>query len=192
MIAFASPSRGAKPGLWTIVWTRRSAQGWSRPQQIKGANAARTQNNLPALANVGDGLALAWNRHPPTGSLLAWEHMDTEVWMMRYRGGKWGRPLRVGPNPSKLTPNVFPSFLQDHARRWLLYWQHHQTGKDSLQAIQVGKRSAGPSAIPMKLAGYSPRITRLPAAGQYLGLWVRKGLKETDLDIAYQQFRWRN
>jgi hypothetical protein len=191
VIAFASPTRGAKPNTWTIVWTRRSARGWTRPTQIKGANAARTQNNLPALANVGDGLALAWNRHPPRGSLLAWEHMDTEIWMMRYRGGRWGRASRAAPNPSKLAPNVFPSFLEDHSDRWLLYWQHHEAGKDSLQAIPVEKRSSAPSTLPMRLAGYSPRITRLPGAAQYLGLWVKKGRKETDLDIAYQRFRWR-
>jgi hypothetical protein len=192
VIAFASPTRGSKPSVWTIVWTRRSARGWSQPSRIIGANSARTHNNLPALANVGGGLALAWNRHPQTGSLLAWEHMDTEVWLMRYRGGRWGRPVRVARNPTKQTPNVFPSFLEDHNRRWLLYWQHHEAGKDSLQAIPVEKRSIAPSTLPMKLAGYSPRITRLPGAGQYLGLWVHRGLKETDLDIAYQQFRWRS
>jgi hypothetical protein len=117
--------------------------------------------------------------------------MDTEVWLMRYRSGRWGRPIRVARNPTKQTPNVFPSFLEDHRHHWFLYWQHHEAGKDSLQAVPLDKHASDASTLPVKLAGYSPRVTRLPAAGKYLGVWVRKGVKETDLDIAYQPFRWR-
>jgi hypothetical protein len=190
VIAFASPTRGPKPNVWVVLWVRRGARGWGKPQIIKGANTTGTQNNLPALANVGDGLALAWNRHPQAGSLLAWEHMDTEIWLIRYRNGSWGRAARVAPNPSKQKPNVFPSFLQDHGHRWFLYWQHHENGKDSVQVLPLARLKSSPQKLAMKLAGYSPRVVRLPAAGEYLGVWVHKGLAETDLDIAYQLFRW--
>jgi hypothetical protein len=191
VIAWASPTRAAKNDVWILLSSRRGARGWSKPAPIKAANAANTQNNLPALANVDGELTLAWNRHPPTGSLLAWEHLDAEVWLSRYRRGAWGRAFRVAPNPSKQKPNVFPSFFQDHARRWHLYWQHHAGGRDSLQAVPANAVKSTVSKLPVKLAGYSPRITRLSTAGQYLALWVHKGATETDLDIAYQQFGWK-
>ena len=110
---------------------------------------------------------------------------------MRYRRGAWGRPARVAPNPTKTKPNVFPNYFADSSGRWFLYWQHHENGKDSLRAVPLDAVKSPPRALPMKFAGYSPRITRLPSAGKYLGLWVHQGATATDLDIAYQQFSWR-
>ena len=189
VIAFASPTRGAT-NVWRIHWTRRGARGWTRPIAIKGANTPGTHNNLPALLGIGDGLVLAWNRHPRTGSLLAWEHLDNEVWFMKYRRGAWGRPARVGRNPTKQAPNVFPNFFEDHAGRWLLYWQHHEAGRDWLQAVPVVRATSSPTDLPMRFSGYSPRVARLKAGGQYVAFWVHQGTSDVDLDIAYRHFRW--
>jgi hypothetical protein len=72
-----------------IVWSRRTADGWSRPARLAGDN--RTPDILPALAAAPDGAFAAWSRY---------DGNDYRVVVARLRGGKWQDAVTVGPRGS--------------------------------------------------------------------------------------------
>jgi hypothetical protein len=180
LIAFTSRFRD--PGMvWRIYWTKRTADGWSEPQCLSPGSH---HDNLPAL---GSRLDLAWNRNPLEGDKAAWERHDTEIWLARRAGEGWGEPQRIATGDA----NVFPWFFTDHDGVEWLSWQHDRDGRSTVRAARVDNTDTV-CTLPVGIAGYDPRIARLPTRDDYVAVWVaRNSTRKDDLDVVYEQFNWR-
>lgn len=77
-----------------IVWSRRTAEGWSTPARLADDNAV--PDITPALLTTADGVLAVWSRY---------DGNDYRLTLSRFDGERWSPATMIGPKGS-----LFPTF----------------------------------------------------------------------------------
>ncbi|HTL33627.1 MAG TPA: sialidase family protein [Kofleriaceae bacterium] len=143
---------------------------WSTPAPIVAADST-TEHFLPALANTGSELVVAWDPYDhgaqfPFAGITTGSHISL---MHSATGATWTNASDITTRQTN-SIGTMPTLFADHANVWHVAW----LAADSTGARVVERPLDVPSATPVQLPidGYSPRIVATPTPGVFLAAWV--------------------
>jgi hypothetical protein len=154
---------------------------WSSPVTIVAADSA-TEHFLPALANTGTELVVAWDPYDhsasaPYASATTGSHISL---MHSATGTTWTGASDLTTRQTSSIATM-PTLYTDHANAWHAAW----LAADSTGTRVVSVPLASPSTTPVELPidGYSPHIVATPTPGVFLAAWVGGSAGERDIYV---------
>lgn len=143
---------------------------WGSPVQVVAASGT-IEHHLPAIANVGTELVIAWNPYDksasaPWESTLSGAHVST---IRSASGGSWSAMTQLTLR-SDTGVTVSPTLYADHAGTWHAAYLFAFASTRVVRAVPLATPTA--MAVQLPLYGYSPRVVATPTPGVFLGAWV--------------------
>jgi len=154
---------------------------WSTPVDIVTAGSG-AEHFLPALANTGNELVVAWDPYDhsassPYAGLTTGSHISL---LHSATGATWtGASDLTTQQTNSIT--VMPTLYADHGGAWHAAWLVGDNTGTHVVSVPLASPSTTPAMLP--IAGYSPRIVATPTPGVFIAAWVGGSAGERDIYV---------
>jgi hypothetical protein len=183
VVAFARNTCAPPSTCYAIVAATSNDIGasWGAPVPVVTAGSG-VQHHLPAIANTGGELVVAWDpwdstAASPYASLQAGAHVSI---IHSATGATWnGTSDLTARATDRIT--VFPTLFADHDGAWHAAWLDADASGQRVVEVPLTSPSTTPATLPID--GYSPRVVATPTPGVFLAAWVAGPQNERDIYV---------
>jgi len=175
------PPPGSCFGIYASTATSAVGDAWGAPAPVVTAGAG-VEHHLPAIANVGGELQIAWDPYDDTAG-VPWESAQTgaHVSLIRDVASTGWSDARDVTARDPASVSVFPTLYADHAGAWFVAWLAAGASGQAVVEVPLDAIATAPSPLPID--GYSPRIAATPTPGVFLAAWVGGAPDEREIDV---------
>lgn len=182
VVAFARNTCPPPTCYGIAVATSADGTTWSAPAVQAATAGAGVEHHLPAVANIGGQLHLAWDPFDEAAA-FPWESPTTGSHISLVTsldGASWLEPRDVTARDPE-TISLSPTLYADHGGDWHLAWMAGGAAGTSVVEVPIDSLDAVPAPLPMD--GYSPKLVATPTSGVYLGAWVEGPVDDRDIAV---------